>query len=210
MKMTKFNVSHSTLRSVVGNAMRNKGLFWRHHGVGMYQAYLHEGDNDEEVRVHVWHPSLVLPTLNVTNGIMHDHRFGFDSYVLQGGIYNEVWLGAPDPSGEWVHYACVNAREAHSRGGTFHEPLGRADNELWTYSRSGSWHLAGQQYMFPPRMFHYSRVEELTVTLVVKTTVVDGYARILAKKDTELVHAFDHSRDIDMSIIAEAAMLLER
>ena len=199
-------MSNSVVKRIVAGALRNKQLDWRHHGVGMYQAYLHEGD--EEVRIHIWAPSLVLPGFDVTNGIMHDHRFGFKSYVLHGAIYNERWEGEKDPDGEWVHYACVNAREAKERGGTFHETLGRADHCSWKYERSGRWHSAGSSYCFPPREFHYSKVDELTVTLVVKTTVVDGFARILAKRGVELIHAFDHSRIVDRQLIEQVADVL--
>ena len=199
-------ITHSVLKRMVGRAIMDETLEWRHHGVGMYQAYLHEGD--EEVRVHVWHPDLVLPGFNVTNGIMHDHRFGFRSYVMLGAIYNEVWTGEPDAGGDWIHYACVNAREAKERGGTFHEHLGRADEYLWKYTREGQWHEAGTMYDFPPREFHYSKPNGLTVTLVVKTSVVDGYARILAAKQAVLMHAFEHANDVNRDYIVQAAEAL--
>ena len=200
------NISHSVLCRIVGNALKNNSLDWRHHGVGMYQAYLHEGD--EEVRVHIWHPDLILPGFNENNGIMHDHRFGFTSYVLLGAIFNEVWDGEIDPGGDWVHYACINAREAKERGGTYHEPLGRADGNFWSYRREGQWYNAGTHYRFEPRIFHYSKAQGLTITLVVKTHVVDGYARILARRDVPLVHAFEHGNDVRPEYVKLAASML--
>lgn len=55
------NPSHLALRAAVRAAFPS--LSWRHHGIGVLQAYLVE-DADPEVRVHVWHPSLVKPGRN--------------------------------------------------------------------------------------------------------------------------------------------------
>lgn len=196
-----------TFKYVLGRAILSEQLQWRHHGIGCLQAYFHEGDT--ETRVHIWHPDLVLPNFDETNGRVHDHRFPFKSYVMLGAIYNEVWnvsLGQPNyqHSNPWVLYECVNAREAKERGGTFHETLGRFDERDYSVTRAGDWFHEGTNYDMPARQFHFSKVTELTVTVVTKIGMTDGYARILGKKGVELVHAFDHNTVIPRNLILSA------
>jgi hypothetical protein len=203
------NVSNSVVSRVAAHALKDKSLEWRHHGVGMLQAYFHEGD--EEVRIHVWHPTLTLAGFDATNGIIHDHRFGFTSYVLLGSIYNEHWSGTRDDEhGEWIHYSCVNARQAKNNTGKYHELLGPTGDGFWSYARQGRWYEAGEDYNFAPRQFHFSRVKELTVTLVVKTALVDGPARILGKNGVSLKHAFEYDHDVSkyFHILDEASVAL--
>lgn len=63
-------------------------LRWRHHKIGVLQAYVVEGKRyyDMETRIHVWHPSLALA--DEDSGRMHDHRFDLRSYVLLGAIHD--------------------------------------------------------------------------------------------------------------------------
>ena len=57
-----------------------QALVWRHHGLGMLQA-----EFSEELRVHVWHPSLVVPGMAWPRCV-HDHRFDITSAVITGEI----------------------------------------------------------------------------------------------------------------------------
>lgn len=57
-------------------------LQWRHHGTGMLQAYI---PGSRDTRIHVWHPSLLLPGMSESGG-MHNHRFALTSNVLFGQI----------------------------------------------------------------------------------------------------------------------------
>lgn len=181
-----------SIRYMAGHALRSPSLQWRHHGIGVLQAYFHEGD--QETRIHIWHPSLILPGFNETNGLIHDHRFSFDSYVLLGAIYNEKFGFYPNSEGEWVMHGVTHARKAMEETGSFHKALGVINDTCYSAVRMGSWHQTGAKYSMEARDFHMSMVQELTVTLVIKTGLVDGSAIIVGKKDVQLIHAFDHPK----------------
>jgi hypothetical protein len=117
-----------SFRYLAGHMLLSPRLKWRHHGIGVLQAYLHEGDH--ETRVHIWHPSLVLAGFDATNGLVHDHRFSFDSYVLLGAVYNEEFSFSRDSEGEWVKYGVTNARKAMAEKGSYNEPLGILDEGM--------------------------------------------------------------------------------
>lgn len=177
-------------RYAMGHAILSPKLKWRHHGIGVLQAYFHEGDN--ETRVHIWDPSLVLSGLNESSGLVHDHRFSFRSFVLLGAIYNEEFEFKEDVNGQWVKYGVTHARKAMEETGTFHKSLGLLDERRYLAGRCGQWFCVGEEYAMQAREFHLSKVSELTVTLVVKTGLTDGSAVIAGKYGVPLVHAFDH------------------
>ena len=89
-------------------------LTWRHHGGGMLQAYLPElktGQHAGVPRLHVWHPSLLLPGM-VHGGAMHDHRFNFKSTVLAGLLLHSRLTVRPSYSGGWS--MCRSSRRCAS------------------------------------------------------------------------------------------------
>lgn len=191
------------LKYAIGHAMLNPRLEWRHHGIGLLQAYLHEGE--DETRIHIWHPQLVLGEFNDENGLVHDHRFGFKSVILLGNLYNEIfeslviWNTSYGPEDwhaldHWVMYECEHARSAKEKTGAYNMPLGRHNEWEYRVTRKGEWINAGQTYEMHPRVFHNTTSKELTVSLIHKRSVVTGSARILAKKKVELVHAFSRSK----------------
>lgn len=103
-------------------------LRWRHAGFGALQAYIREGDQ-RELRVHLWHPSLVKPGIK-ESGLCHDHRFFLRSNVLVGSILQtefEVW---EDIEGDWETYAVTHARKAEELTGKFHMPPASACKAL--------------------------------------------------------------------------------
>lgn len=63
------------------------GYDWTVQGLGMMRIYL-----SDEIRVHVWHSSLVVP--NVTD--VHEHPWDFESLVLAGEMRNFVYVRAND------------------------------------------------------------------------------------------------------------------
>src|SRR5690348_1439519 len=72
----------SALRNWVVDAIQR--LQWRQSGLGMLQAYVLQG-SEQEVRVHIWHPSIKLPGIDEA-GLGHDHRFDMTSWVLVGRL----------------------------------------------------------------------------------------------------------------------------
>lgn len=179
------------LKYLCSHALKSNSLSWRHHGIGCLQAYLHEGDT--ETRIHIWHPSLLMPGMGPETGLVHDHRFGFDSYVVLGAIYNEEFTFiTDDENGEWVMHGVTHARKAKQETGDYNAPLGLEDETAYRAVRLGKWHQEGNCYSMKPRDFHLTIANRLAVTIIVKTALVDGSARIARKADKELVHAFEH------------------
>ena len=84
------------LAALTAKLITSPELRWRHHGIGLLQAYLVEGRpgaelalglSDTETRIHVWHPSLRLAGMD-DSGLMHDHRFDLESRVLLGAMHD--------------------------------------------------------------------------------------------------------------------------
>ena len=166
-------------------------LVWRHAGFGALQAYIREG-GERELRVHLWHPSLVKPGIE-ESGLCHDHRFDMRSSVLVGGIIQIEFRLEPDPKGYWQTNRVLHAREAMARGGSFHhDPLPTGDR-FRRYPLTFEFD-AGTGYAFDKFAFHETHAKGVTVTLVEKTAQEDVNARILAPHDKPIVHAFTETQ----------------
>lgn len=166
-------------------------LSWRHAGFGALQAYIQEGD-ERELRVHVWHPSLVKNGIEAS-GLCHDHRFDMRSSVLAGYIIQREFHLTPDRDGAWETHRVLHAREAMARGGSFHHdpiPTGeRFARQATTYDV-----FDGCGYTFAKFAFHETRAVGTTVTLVEKSNQEDVNARILAPHGMPIVHAFTETQ----------------
>ncbi len=166
-------------------------LDWRHAGFGALQAYIAEEttDHPDELRVHVWHPSLVRPGI-AESGLCHDHRFDMRSVVLAGRVCQVEVDAVRDAGGDWQTSRVVHAREAMARSGSFHmapEPTG----ERYHRSLQRFWIATGTGYRFPRYAFHETHVEAPTVTLVRKSNQSDARARILHPHGAPVVNAFE-------------------
>lgn len=167
------------------------GLKWRHAGFGALQAYIREGDASE-LRVHIWHPSLVKPGIE-ESGLCHDHRFDMRSSVLAGTIIQTEFDLQADPDGDWETLRVLHAREAMARGGSFHHhptPTGDYFRRTPGVYKVG----AGDGYTFNKFAFHETRAAGVTVTLVEKSAQEDVNARILGRRGASVVHAFTETQ----------------
>jgi hypothetical protein len=166
-------------------------LKWRHAGFGALQAYIREG-SERELRVHIWHPSLVKAGIE-ESGLCHDHRFAMRSSVLAGKIIQTEFQLEPDRDGDWETLRVLHAREAMARGGSFHhDPVPTGDYFRRTpvvYGIEG-----GYGYTFDKFAFHETRAEGVTITLVEKSAQEDVNARILAPRGKPVVHAFTETQ----------------
>lgn len=180
------------------------GLGWRHHGLGMLQAYLLEGE-EKELRVHIWDPELVDERA-VFSGSFHDHRFDTTSYVLEGSVpHKPVTLNPLGDVGDPMEiYTVKNARAAREERDTgLFEYVGPATYSMdWMKFHAGSW------YSFPKQTFHQSApIVDRAVTLILKTKQVKEYARILVPPGTTPTHmtrGFELSPDRFNEIVAGA------
>jgi hypothetical protein len=165
------------------------GASWRHNGQGMLQAYLHEGE-DQECRVHIWHPDLRRAGL-AQSGAVHDHRFDMVSQVLLGTLGHTEYRTRENPDGGWEAWQVLHARAAAKVTGTFHQDP-EALHERYHVDTLRFDFQAGQRYFFPKRIFHESHLgPSLAVTLVTKLDQEsEPPARLLAPVGKPLVHSF--------------------
>lgn len=190
------------LRALVGRLIPH--LKWRHHGLGMLQAYLSEGGS-VETRVHIWHPDLYLFP-EEEGGRIHDHRFGLMSSVLVGSIGHDEVHERPVIVGYWKMHEVIHARV--QRPDDMPTPL---DGSYEAEFVKGTIH-AGHVYTFPKRVFHRSRVTGLAVTLVSKLDQDDTPARLLIPDGHRPGHGIGHNSSVDFGYytsMAVAALLGE-
>lgn len=191
------HLSTPILAGLVGRLLLSDALVWRHHKIGLLQAYVAEADapGDTEMRIHVWHPSLMLS--DEDSGVMHDHRFRLTSHVLLGAMHDteiwpypisqQDWLN-PQPGGLYRVWNIQNARSAEKEGGHW---VRLEDKENYSIVTSEHVYSEGSTYSYPPERFHRSFVRKLTVTVCTKKEQRDVPARLLAKLGTTPKHAFD-------------------
>jgi hypothetical protein len=172
------NAHHREMAVTLAHALPH--LNWRHHGIGLLQAYLTE--TEPEVRVHIWHPSLQMPGIE-DSGSIHTHRFTLESHVLVGAIEHTEYSTYDDPRGDWQRYEVLHARLGKTDPPT---PIGSP----CTVEMHGDVIYAGETYFFVRGYFHKGLARDLAVTLVTKHHQIDTPAQILGPRDGNVVHAF--------------------
>lgn len=203
-----FRESVDVLASML--ATRLPMLRWRHHGIGVLQAYLDEHEGVER-RVHIWDPSLVLPGMERSGGI-HDHRFDMTSFVVLGEMQHTEIAVQPALVGALEEYEVVNARESMLKAGSWHTApalTGRSFHGRYSKHVIGR----GHGYTFARHHFHESKVADRTVTIVEKRNQ-EGHARILGVRGEVLQNAFGNPENLRddaplvVSLVAETAAAL--
>lgn len=163
-------------------------LKWRHNGLGLLQAYVQEG-TEQELRVHIWHHSLKRPGIE-ESGLIHDHRFHLTSQILCGALRQDEYALRWEKEGAWQAHAVVHAREAMAKH-RINDGDVQTLPDRYHATISSTEIYVGQTYAFPKREFHSTNVlTPIVVTLVTKTAQENFPARILAPFDKPVVHAF--------------------
>lgn len=162
----------------------NKPLTPRFHGNGFIQVYM-----SPDVRLHIW--SKDFPATRVQNARIHDHRFTFNSTVLIGTLRHEMFAVKTHHDGNADLWQQGTPGSKSSRL----ELIGPC-----LCSRIGAtFYEAGTTYGYGnPGMFHDSSPDsDLAVTMMVKTSVVDGYRAQIVCLDqgSDIEHAFDNQPD---------------
>ncbi len=181
---------------------------WRHHGIGVLQAYVRE-DAQPEIRIHIWSKKLLKPGMDLS-GDVHDHRFDMVSHVLYGAVAHESWIETPDEKGDHEMMTLTHARAAAETD--YHGPTkpltGRyfVDRQLYLIE-------AGKTYTFPAKKFHRSPFldyifNDVVVTCVEKHRQQEAPARLLYPVHTPPVMAFGHKPDA--SVVQEVIELAKR
>lgn len=164
---------------------------WRHHGIGVLQGYLLE-DYEPEIRLHVWHPKLLKPGMDVS-GDTHDHRFDMVSHVLCGMVIHEEVEPILDPEGDHRMLALTHARAAADTN--YHGPTREVPGK-YKVVRQRLTIDEGNSYSYPAQHFHRSPLrDEVAVTVVEKYNQCPEQARLLFHKDHPPVMAFGHEPD---------------
>ncbi len=171
-------------------------LEWRHHGIGVLQAYVQEGA-EPEIRIHIWSRALLKPGMDIS-GDVHDHRFDMVSHVLQGAVIHEELNEYEDANGDHVMMALTHARAA--AGTDYHGPT-TAIAGRYSVKRERFVICAGSSYTFPALRFHHSPLpgDEIAITCVEKRNQMEEVqARLLYPIDKEPVMAFGHRPDLNL------------
>ncbi len=176
---------HAAMRALVASVFPT--LKWRHHGIGVLQAYVRE-NVEPEVRVHVWDPRLVRPGI-VESGNIHDHRFDLESHIVHGRLFERVFDLEAHPDGEWSSFHIENARSAGEEAGYDGACFLLDDEPRFTGRGRARTHVEGTTYTLPRGVFHDTQVDALAITLC---TMHDkrGSARLLVPTGRQPVHAF--------------------
>jgi len=191
------NPNTHSLRALVAKIFPS--LQWRHHGIGVLQAYVAE-NVEPEIRVHVWSRKLLKPGMD-ESGDIHDHRFMMVSHVLTGVVGHEEVIPEVKTGGGWRMMQLTHARAA--KESAYHGPTTELPGEFDV--RTNTMFIpTGHSYRYPAQRFHRSPLplddERVAVTVVEKWQQSDAPARILYPIDKPPVMAFGH--DMDFSLVA--------
>lgn len=194
----------TALRALVVD--RFSSLQWRHHGIGVLQAYIFE-NVEPEIRLHVWDPRLVRAGIH-DSGSIHDHRFDLESTVLVGQVFERTFCTYVDGGGEWSIHHVENARSAGEARGFDGECRPISATRYGASVRRHT-HEAGSTYTLPRGVFHETRIDALTVTVCVMHKK-EGSARLLVPHGREPVHAFGAPAPagVQLKILREALAAL--
>lgn len=158
-------------------------LNWRHHGIGVLQAYLHEG-RDYEARVHIWASELELPGIEAS-GNAHNHRFHMTSTVLCGALLHTEYQLVEGNSFEFYDFVHARLQTEDTRDAM--RKLDAATGAVQCRARIG----AGDRYSFERGAFHSTHpLSDIAVSLVEKTDQIERKAQVLAPTGLQPVPAF--------------------
>ena len=185
MKTNIWRMTHHEHRALCGLVAKLiPSLEWRHSGLGMLQAYVHEGTADE-LRVHVWCSELERPGIR-ESGLLHDHRFDLTSQILVGALTQVEYKLTPSEAGTWQLHEVVHARAAAGGNGLVTPLPGRYTAEQRSFVLS-----AGDAYAYPKQEFHGTFLQtHYAVTVMTKSQQEEVPARIMAPYGQPVVHAF--------------------
>jgi hypothetical protein len=110
-------------------------------------------------RLHVWtEEKLAQPSVTVS---MHDHTFGFDSFVLLGQIGNCIYDIEPSEQGAFHLYQVMPYIVAEKE-----TPFLLTDGKYNLKKIQEFWTIAGKSYHMNPFVFHETKTKGLAVTVI--------------------------------------------
>jgi hypothetical protein len=113
---------------------------------------------------------------------VHDHRYGFTSTILRGGLTNDVFHVTPDVRGEF------SLSEVTCKPGS-----AEADRKLFDCSLThvGSFMIgAGNLYTLAADTFHRVSAQDGTITMLHREQPTKEFARVAKRKEQGMVCPF--------------------
>ncbi len=157
---------------------------WRHHRLGMLQ-----GEINDELRIHIWHPALVVPWANPLRAV-HDHRFDLVSYIAVGVLGDQPYDVREDDG--WVDVDEQQHRGwkltsmyaiAHAKVQTETQSDVKKLGRVWARPHKARELTRGDVYSIQRRAFHTTLVSGLAITVVHRSNFDNDPARILGSGD---------------------------
>jgi len=151
------------------------------HGNGFIQYIL-----DDITRLHVWHHSF---NRQIVDTSIHNHRFGFESTVLEGMLINILLLPELTDNNTHILYTTVPDKGTNTN-------LIITDKKVKFDIIKTDIVLPGEKYIMKPGDFHISINFGLTVTKMAKTVISDCPVYVAVHKDSVPDNEFDRHNQI--------------
>lgn len=140
---------------------------WTVQGFGMLRAYF---DKDKRFRLNIWDKALAVPDVS----LVHDHPWSFNSWIINGALYNQRFLEQPfidQEAGTKFDYMTIKTGEGGGPEGEVHTTrLLLEPTEVYK---------TGDSYHQEPTEIHFSGYLDGTVTLNDRIRFGDGeHARV--------------------------------
>lgn len=151
----------------------------RLHGNGFIQI-----DMSDKTRLHIWDPDLPLRSQTVSTQI-HDHRFSFESECIVGAILNQPYIERYEYG---LQYDVYYSRMRHDEDTVLED----SGIDIAIEPLVSQLIFRGQGYKFEVGMFHETKYDILSITLMTKIHVERNWIpRVLCRKGQEPDNGFD-------------------
>lgn len=151
-------------------------------GLGFIQLKVNETE-----RFHFYHPEL-MPILDEDE--IHDHRYDFESMIIKGKLYNEIWDYNSIPFQDHGLFEVSCKKEDAGK-----EP--RLVREVEPYEVVSFSCSQGDSYKLKDFMFHRIKYPVPTITLLRRGPITKDYARVIKPVDSPAVCPFSKKMELD-------------
>lgn len=151
-------------------------------------------DISDNLRLHVWVKE-PLAKRKVDTPI-HDHPFGFDSFVIYGQIGNVIYDVLPSTNGTYNVYQVMPYTTIREDA-----PLERDKSSYELQRTKEFWTNEGERYHLEPYVFHETKISDLSATII-RVAPFDSRipARVLCHSSMSPDRLFDRYA-VDQSVL---------
>lgn len=144
-------------------------------GLGFIQFKINQTE-----RLHFYHPE-IMPILDEEE--IHNHRYEFESTVLKGSLFNEIYTFERLCFADYGLYEVSCKKE--DAGKEPHMLYDGIPEFICSFEVS-----KGNKYKLSTQSFHRIKYHEPTITHLKRGNIVSDYARIIKKQDAPTVCPF--------------------